>query len=121
MSFFDNPTGSRLGFYGATSSIGGLVSNFTSPFLIDRFGRRLLVFGGAILVVGMAIMETFSTNFYMFSAGKLLLGFGSVTQQIGAPMLVMELAHPKHRETLSSLYNTSICLGKSAVHDLSVL
>ncbi|EMC91326.1 hypothetical protein BAUCODRAFT_80285 [Baudoinia panamericana UAMH 10762] len=108
---FDNPEGSRLGFYGASSSIGGLCAVFIWPFFVDITGRRLLVFIGALLVVAMSIMETFSTSFYMFAAGKLLLGFGSLTSQIVAPVLVVELAHPKQRQAISSLYNTSLYIG----------
>lgn len=62
----------------------------------------------------MAIIETFSVSYEMFLVGKFVLGFGAVLQQIGGPVLVTELAHPKQREALSSLYNTSIYIGLTA-------
>ena len=52
----------------------------------------------------------------MFAVGKLFLGFGSNMQQIGAPMLVVELAHPKQRQTVASLYNTSLYIGTCYTH-----
>lgn len=111
MNNFGNPTGARLGFYGASTSIGGLVATFVAGYLVDKLGRRALCFMGALIVIGMAIMETFSSSFRMFTAGKLLLGFGANLQQIGGPVLVTELAHPKQRVVLTSFYNTSIYLG----------
>lgn len=115
---FNNPTGSRLGFYGASSSIGGVLAVLICPFVIDRFGRRWLVFAGAAIVICMGVVETCSTSFYMFAVAKLCLGFGSNIQQIGAPTLVVELAHPKQRQTISSLYNTSLYIGEYYEHGI---
>ncbi|CAG7921573.1 unnamed protein product [Penicillium olsonii] len=111
MNKFDNPTGSRLGFFGASMSVGGIAACLVAGPLTDRFGRRPLCSFGAALVAGMAIMETFSTSFSMFTGAKVILGFGAFLQQVAAPVLVTELAHPKQRVTLSSLYNTSIFIG----------
>ncbi|KAL3491712.1 putative MFS hexose transporter [Aspergillus germanicus] len=101
MDKFGNPTGSRLGFFGASMSVGGIAACLVAGPLADRFGRRPLCSVGAALVAGMSIMETFSTTFEMFTGAK----------QVAAPVLVTELAHPKQRVTLSSLYNTSIFIG----------
>lgn len=111
MDNFGNPTGATLGFFGASASVGGLVACFIGGSLSERFGRRALCFGGAVIVIGMAIMQTFSSSFHMFTGAKLLLGFGSNIQQIAAPALVTELAHPKQRVAITSLYNTSIYIG----------
>lgn len=111
MHNFGNPAGATLGFYGASSSVGALVSLPFAGYLVDHFGRRILCAIGSTIVIAMAIMETFSSSFHMFCGAKLLLGFGAVMQQVGGPILVTELAHPKQREALTSLYNTSIYIG----------
>ncbi|KAI9162961.1 Lactose permease [Paramyrothecium foliicola] len=108
---FDSPSGSRLGFYGASTQLGGAFTIFIAPFIIQKFGRRTMCFIGSIIVIAMAIMQTFSTSFEMFVAGKLLLGFGSTGVQIAAPMLVTELAHPAQRSRVTALYNTTIYVG----------
>ncbi|KAF5004378.1 hypothetical protein FDECE_9125 [Fusarium decemcellulare] len=112
MDRFGNPTGSTLGFYGASMAVGGLAACILASPVSDHFGRRLSVSLGAAIIVGMALMQTFSTNFKMFSGAKLLLGFGSNLQQLSAPVLVTELAHPKQRVTITSIYNSSILLGQ---------
>ncbi|OQD98849.1 hypothetical protein PENSOL_c008G11534 [Penicillium solitum] len=111
MDNFDNPTGAKLGFYGASMSVGAMVGCLVGGFLSDKFGRKVLVGSGAIIVMGMVIMETFSHSLEMFAGAKMVLGFGIVIQQLGAPVLVTELAHPKQRETLTSICNTCISLG----------
>ncbi|KAJ6127659.1 hypothetical protein N7523_003271 [Penicillium sp. IBT 18751x] len=111
MDRFGHPTGSRLGFFGASMSVGGIAACLVAGPLTDRFGRRPMCSIGAALVAGMAIMETFSTSFAMFTGGKVILGFGAFLQQVAAPVLVTELAHPKQRVVLSSIYNTSIFIG----------
>ncbi|KAM5352963.1 hypothetical protein ACJ41O_005685 [Fusarium nematophilum] len=111
MDHFGRPTGATLGFFGASASVGGIISCLISGPLTDRFGRRPMVSAGAVLIVAMAIMQAFSTSFHMFVAGKLLIGLGSFFQQVAAPVLVSELAHPKQRVAITSLYNTSIFIG----------
>jgi sugar porter (SP) family MFS transporter len=111
MDNFGNPQGAHLGFYGASASVGGIVATFTSGYLVDKLGRRALCAIGSGIVISMAIMQTFSTSFPMFIAGKMILGFGANLQQVGGPVLVVELAHPKSREALTALYNTSIYIG----------
>lgn len=108
---FDHPTGARLGFYGSSTQLGGAATIFIAPIIIQKFGRRVMCLIGSIIVVSMAIMQTFSTNFGMFVAGKLLLGFGSTGTQIAAPVLITELAHPSQRARITAMYNTTIYVG----------
>lgn len=108
MDKFHHPQGSVLGFYGASSSLGGVIACFVGGYLTNRLGRRACCSIGSGIVIAMAIMETFATNFAMFTAAKCILGFGANVMQIGGPPLVMELAHPKSRVAISSFYNTSI-------------
>jgi sugar porter (SP) family MFS transporter len=111
MENFGHPTGARLGFFGASVSVGGIVACLIAGPLAERFGRRIMCSIGALLVVSMALMQTFSTSFGMFTGGKVILGLGSYFQQVAAPVLVTELAHPRQRVALTSLYNTSIFIG----------
>ncbi|KAL3455804.1 putative MFS hexose transporter [Aspergillus heterothallicus] len=111
MNTFGNPTGSRLGFFGAATSVGGIIACFIGGPLVERFGRRAMCSVGAVIIVAMAIMQTFANSFEMFIGGKLILGLGAYLQQVAAPVLITELAHPKQRVAITSLYNTSIFIG----------
>lgn len=111
MEKFDHPSGARLGFFGAATSVGGIVACIIGGPLVEKFGRRAMCSVGALFIITMAIMQTYSTSFGMFTGGKLLLGMGANFQQVAAPVLVTELAHPKQRVAITSLYNTSIFIG----------
>ncbi|KAF4467470.1 MFS hexose [Fusarium albosuccineum] len=111
METFGNPTGSTLGFYGAAMTVGGFVACFIAGPLSDRVGRRLVCSLGAVLVIGAALLQTFSTNFGMFVGGKMILGLGVNFQLLTAPVLVTELAHPMNRVFITSFYNTNIFIG----------
>ncbi|RSL90349.1 hypothetical protein CEP51_000776 [Fusarium floridanum] len=58
MDEFGHPTGSRLGFFGASVSVGGIVGCLICGPLVEYFGRRPLCSAGAVLVVGIAIMQS---------------------------------------------------------------
>ena len=47
----------------------------------------------------------------MFLASRFIIGFGLVFANAYAPMLIGELAHPKERQVITSLYQTSWYIG----------
>lgn len=111
MDQFNSPSGSTLGFYGAPMPVGGIFACFFGGQIGGHFGRRLLVCIGALVVIATSLIQNFSVNFPMFISGKLFLGIGVSLQQLGGPILVTKLAHPKQRVAISSFYNTSINIG----------
>ncbi|EMC96871.1 hypothetical protein BAUCODRAFT_34267 [Baudoinia panamericana UAMH 10762] len=108
---FNHPTGSTLGFFGASTGIGGVVGLVLLSWVGDKFGRRAPTVIGALLIVIGALIQTWASDLGMFIGGKILLGCGVSTVQLGAPVLVAELSHPKERATVGTFYNTSIYLG----------
>lgn len=110
---FGYPRGSILGFFGASNAIGGVVPFIFFSWIGDKWGRRLPTALGSIIIITGAIIQFFSTSLAMFIGGKIVLGFGSSLIQMGAPVLVTELSHPKERVQVTTFYNTSIPLGVS--------
>lgn len=110
-SDFGHPTGSKLGFFGASTGIGGAIPLIFLNWLPDYLGRRWPTVIGAIIIIGAALMETFAKTLDVYIGGKIILGFGTSIVQMGAPVLITELSHPKERAIVTSLYNTSVVLG----------
>lgn len=108
---FGNPTGPRLGFFGAANSIGGVIPFIFLSWIGDKFGRRLPTALGSVVIITGVIIEFFATSLNMYIGGKIVLGVGSSLIQMGAPVLVTELSHPKERVQITTFYNTSIVLG----------
>ncbi|KAG5977250.1 hypothetical protein E4U55_006951 [Claviceps digitariae] len=108
---FGHPTGSTLGFFGASNSIGGVIPFLTLGWMGDRYGRRVPTGLGSLVIMVGVLIEVFASSLNMFIGGKLVLGFGTGLVQMTAAVLVTELSHPKERVRVTTFYNTSIVLG----------
>ncbi|KAF7556060.1 hypothetical protein G7Z17_g1761 [Cylindrodendrum hubeiense] len=108
---FGTPTSPQLGFFGAAQSLGGAIAMFIAPWICDQFGRRMPMMIGSFIIIASTMGQAWALSFTMFSAFKMLLGIGIGLSQIGAPVLVAELAHPKERSMFTNFYNTTIYLG----------
>jgi sugar porter (SP) family MFS transporter len=108
---FGHPTGSKLGFFGASNAIGGVIPFLTLSWIGDRFGRRLPTALGSLVIIVGVLVEFFATSLDMYIGGKIVLGIGSGLVQMTAAVLVTELSHPKERVQVTTFYNTSIVLG----------
>ncbi|RDW74608.1 uncharacterized protein DSM5745_07270 [Aspergillus mulundensis] len=90
--YFGDPTGSDLGLLTAIHNIGGICALLFSSYIADLLGRRAGVAAGIIVIfVGVVVQSNVS--------------------QGSAPLLVTELAHPQHRGTLTTMYNTLWYIG----------
>ncbi|KAL3453126.1 general substrate transporter [Aspergillus insuetus] len=106
-NYFGSPSGSDLGLMTAIQNIGAICALLFSSYLADLLGRRLgVVVGVVVIFVGTIVQVVPSVDRGMFMAGRFLVGFGSNLSQGSAPLLVTELAHPQHRGTLTTMYNT---------------
>jgi sugar porter (SP) family MFS transporter len=105
MVYFGEPTGSRLGLMNAIYQIGSLVSFPFVPPLADRFGRRIPIIIGCILMIIGAFLGAFATNYGMFTGARFILGFGNSLAQLASPVLLTEICHPQHRARVSAIYN----------------
>ncbi|RMZ38925.1 MFS sugar transporter [Aspergillus flavus] len=111
-TYFDNPTGSTLGLFTAIQNIGGVCALFFASYVADLLGRRIGVAVGLVVIfIGTIIQVVPPVNSGMFIAGRFLVGLGSNISQGSAPLLITELAHPQHRGTLTTMYNTLWYIG----------
>ncbi|KAF2226207.1 general substrate transporter [Elsinoe ampelina] len=111
-TYFDNPDGARLGLFTAIQNIGGVCALFFSSYAADLLGRRLgVVVGIIVLLVGTVMQVVPAVNEGLFIGGRFLVGLGSNLSQGSAPLLIMELAHPQHRGTVTTMYNTLWYIG----------
>ena len=108
---FGNPNGALLGITSAAYALGAIGSTFFSSIVSDRFGRRLGIFGGSIIMIIGVILQCFSKSIGLFIGGRIVVGFGISLALAAAPVLISELAHPRHRVFFSAMYNCSFNLG----------
>ncbi|KAI0832893.1 hexose transporter [Trametes gibbosa] len=110
-AFFGHPRSTILGLLSALYSLGSICSLPFVPFVTDRYGRRFaIIFGSIIMVIG-AALQTASQDFAMFVIARFLLGFGIPFAIVGASSMIGELAYPKERARIGSLFNASWFIG----------
>ncbi|KAG9964146.1 putative hexose transporter, partial [Aureobasidium melanogenum] len=105
--YFNHPSGSILGLFNASMSLGSLIGLFFVPYIIDLFGRRSgILIGSVIMCLGVGL-QSGAANFGMFVAARLLIGFGDCIVLGSAPLLITELAPPQDRAVLTTLGGAS--------------
>ncbi|KAL3419463.1 hexose transporter protein [Phlyctema vagabunda] len=112
--FFHHPTGSLLGIYGAMPGFGGLAVLPFAPYVADILGRKKGTAVGCIFIIMGAMIQAFpraDNPRPMFLAGRFFVGFGSNISNATCPLLITEIAHPKHRGKVTTMYNTLWYLG----------
>jgi sugar porter (SP) family MFS transporter len=103
--YFGDPQGSMLGLLGALYQIGSLASIPIVPILTDRYGRKLPIIIGCVIMIVGAVLQGSAKNLDTFMGGRVMLGFGNSLAQLASPMLLTELCHPQHRGRLTTVYN----------------
>ncbi|KAL4942374.1 hypothetical protein BDV06DRAFT_235466 [Aspergillus oleicola] len=113
-AYFDNPTGSRLGLFGALPGIGTFAVFLVTPYISDGLGRRIGTAVGSALIVLGALVQAFpprSNPDGMYLAGRIIVGIGSGVCNGACPLLITEVGHPDHRGKVTTVYNTLWYLG----------
>lgn len=77
----------------------------------DRFGRKIPILYGIVLIVIGAAIQGASQNYAMLVCARLIVGFASITLQGASPILIAELAYPTHRGKLTTLANSFYFFG----------
>ncbi|CEJ58856.1 hypothetical protein PMG11_07502 [Penicillium brasilianum] len=114
-TFFNTPSGSKLGLMNAIYQIGSLASFPFVPFMADRWGRKLPIIIGCLLMILGGFLGAFCKDYGMYVAGRLFLGFGNSLAQMASPVLLTEICHPQHRGKVTTIYNCLWNLGALVV------
>ncbi|RSL86132.1 hypothetical protein CEP51_002961 [Fusarium floridanum] len=108
---FDYPKGPVLGLLNSIQTVGAMIALPAITPVVDKFGRRKSIFFGAAWTIAGAILQASSKQIPQFVISRFLIGFGLAFTVVGAPLLLAELALPKHRGAIISYYPTCWYLG----------
>ena len=111
VSYFGQPTGTRLGAMTFGPTGGTLISVLISSQLCERFGRRYPICGGSIVIIVGGVLQAAAVNYGMFVLSRFVVGFGLGIVATAAPPLLTEVAYPTHRGKLVSFYLVTWPLG----------
>ncbi|KAK4554049.1 hypothetical protein LTR86_008890 [Recurvomyces mirabilis] len=102
---------SLLGFISSSYQLGSIIAVPVAPWFNQKYGRRMSVFAGSVIMVIGAIIQGFSQHVAMYIVARIILGFGILFAIIAGSSLIGELAHPKERAILTSMFNASYYIG----------
>jgi MFS family permease len=106
----DNPDANKLGIISAAYALGGVPGLFPASFVADRFGRRMAICIGALLIITGGLVQTFTAGGNAMLAGRFVVGLGSSFQGVGGGPYTAEISHPRNRAQTTALINTCQCL-----------
>ncbi|EEY17442.1 lactose permease [Verticillium alfalfae VaMs.102] len=69
--FFDNPRGAQLGLMSAIMSLGSICSTPIAPWVADKYGRRMGITVGSLIMIIGAILQCESHNFGIWFVGSI--------------------------------------------------
>lgn len=108
---FDNPDAAMQGNITSLYDIGCVLGSILVYFIGDRFGRRtMLMAGGAIMIVGAAILAA-SDTIAQLIVGRIITGFGNGMNSSTAPVYQSECSPAHIRGALLTLQGTVTILG----------
>ncbi|KAE9570491.1 Lactose permease [Colletotrichum fructicola] len=120
-NFFGHPKGNLLGLMNSAALFPGLISPYFAELIANRFGRRWAVWIGVLINIAGAVVNSAAINLGMYIAGRVLMGIGISMGLTIAPTLLQEIAHPRYRAQIGSMYtciyyiaaviSAGVCLG----------
>ena len=111
-AYMGNPMGALKGIIAAAYSLGAILSLPFIPIINDKFGRRWSIFGGSIVMIMGALIQGFAQHVGMYIVSRMILGFGIPTCIVSGSSLIGELAYPKERPIMTSLFNVAYFVGQ---------
>lgn len=107
------PSTEVLGVVVAGQSMGTLPGLIPAAIISDRFGRRVAMAIGYLILISAALMLAFAGprgRWYIFG-GRFMVGFGSGMTTVGGAPYTAEIAHPRNRPETTALIQTCFYVG----------
>jgi sugar porter (SP) family MFS transporter len=104
----------KLGFAVSSLGWGAMAGNAIAGPLSDRFGRRRVLLGTALLFVMSSLLAASATTFSSFVLARIVGGLAVGGAILIAPVYIAEIAPARQRGSLVSLNQLMIVIGISA-------
>ncbi|KAI1102900.1 general substrate transporter [Jackrogersella minutella] len=104
-TFHSGKTGTIVAIMFSLYTVGAMVGSPLGAIVSDRYGRKIGMFSGAVvIIVGMIIASTAFT-IPQFVVGRFVLGFGISIVTVAAPAYAVEIPPPHWRGRTTGFYN----------------
>ncbi|KAK0526470.1 hypothetical protein OC834_004790 [Tilletia horrida] len=113
-AYFREPTAYEIGTMVAILEIGAFCTSLACGTLADIFGRKNVLFWGAILFSTGGAVQTFTTGFTSMVIGRVIAGFGVGTLSMIVPTYQSEISPAENRGMLGCIEFTGNIAGYAA-------
>ena len=93
--------------------VARLVMNLPAGFLSERYGRRLLLYGGPAVTVLGSLAGGLAPTFGWLIASRFVAGAGSAIYMTGAMILITDITTDENRGRIMSIFQGSLLAGVS--------
>ncbi|KAI1742654.1 general substrate transporter [Xylaria scruposa] len=109
--YFGDPQGGYKGILASALPLGAIIGLPLIPLVNDNLGRRWCVMTGSLIMIVGSLIQGFAINAPMYIIARLIIGFGLPYAIVAGSSLIGELAYPKERAVLTSLFNAAYFIG----------
>ncbi|KAI0024252.1 general substrate transporter [Xylariomycetidae sp. FL0641] len=109
--YFGDPKGGYKGILASALPLGAVIGLPFIPIINDNLGRRWCVMIGSVIMIIGSLIQGFSQNGAMYIVSRLIVGFGLPYAIVAGSSLIGELAYPRERAILTSLFNAAYFIG----------
>ena len=99
----------------AANSMGAVLGPVPAPYLSGRFGRKWTCVVFCCMLIALTIGQAFTSTMASFVGVRVCLGVTSVSLNISSNVLISEVAHPRQRAQITSLWITFFYVGAITV------
>ncbi|KAG7107194.1 Lactose permease like protein [Verticillium longisporum] len=110
--YFNNPSGSVLGFISASLFLPAIVTPFAASWINGLWGRKVCLGVGSVLLILGAFLNAFATNIGTFIGGRVIIGAAGPFGKITGIAMLQELAHPRLRLYVATAYYSNYYFGQ---------
>lgn len=109
--FMGQPVGAYLGWINACYILASGLASPLGAWMTERYGRKSPVYLGYVLLIPGVIIQTTAQSEKAYTYARLLLGMGGAFFMVATPVLINEIALPKHRSIVSALFMCGYYVG----------
>ncbi|XP_069131021.1 organic cation transporter protein-like [Argopecten irradians] len=91
---------------------GNLIGSFILGFVGDTWGRKIVMYIGAVLLFLSSLVCAWSVNFVMFIILRFLAGVATITCISSALIIAFEIVDPEHRSHVAVVVDLAWCVGE---------
>jgi MFS family permease len=107
----NNRNTATVGAINSTFNGGAVFGSLMGGLTMDRFGRKMTIFIGALICLVGAILQASAVNLGMVLVGRILAGWAVGLLSMAVPVYQSECAHPKMRGLIVGLAQQMIGVG----------